>query len=460
MWVLHNEQEQVTMSQGKPSHSSRKIWIAISTPFQANFFYPLIKKLEKKFDFIITARNHDRIFSILNAKGLKYFPVGKHGGAELEGRLEAYAQNVQQLIPLIKNEKPDLLLTERWPEAVRVAFGFDIPAWTIYYDEREHHVNRMVFPLSTKVFAPSFYTPVEMRRNGVDAEKIVWFNGFHTCYLKGQAMSKENVFRELGFEQPVILVRPEPEFATFFSQKQDILERTVYLLANNDGAKNDFNVVVLPRTKNQALYYAKYPVTVVDDAIPENPVAHADVIVGAAETMLMEAFVLGKPAVSTVYWRESKPVAELHKYIPHITDPKVAAAKSLEYLDPKEQYEFREQAKLIVNLMENPILKIEEEINKLYTEAKPIKAESPKRRSQIEIYMIILQTIAFRPLKLTHIMQVANLSYSKVKKDIAWLKKRELVEGRGDPAGGESFKATTEGLKLLANYRKVEEKLF
>lgn len=448
------------MSKKRTELSSKTIWIAISTPFQANFFYPLIKRLEKRFDFIITARDHDRIFSILDAKGLKYFPVGKHGGAELGGRLEAYAQNVQQLIPIIRNEEPDLLITERWPEAVRVAFGFDIPAWTIYYDEREHHVNRMVFPLSTKVFAPSFYTPLEMRQNGVDTEKIVWFNGFHTCYLKGQTISQENVFRELGYKRPIILVRPEPEFATFFSQKQDTLERTVHLLSNSHGAKNDFNIVVLPRTKNQASCYAKYPVTVMDDAIPENPVAHADVVLGAAETMLMEAFVLGKPAVSTIYWRESKPVAQLHKYILHITDPEVAAAKSLEYLDPNKQHEFREQAKLITNLMENPILKIEEEINKLYIEAKSIKAELPKRRSQMEIYMIILQTIAFKSLKLTHIMQVANLSYSRVKKDVAWLKKRELVEGHRDPAGGECYKATSEGLKLLANYRKIEEKLF
>jgi len=438
---------------------SKKIWIAISTPFQVNFFYPLIKRLEKKFDFLITARDHDRIFSILDAKGLDYIPIGKHGGAELDGRLQAYAQNVQQLAPIIKDEKPDLLLTERWPEAVRVAFGFDIPAWTIYYDERERHVNRMVFPLSSKVFAPSFYTPAEMRENGVDLENIVWFRGFHTCYLKGEVIDRKNPFKELGFDSPIILVRPEPEFATFFCQKQDILERSIRLLSNNHGFKNDFNIVVLPRTKNQASCYAKYPVSILDEAFLENPVAFADVTVGAAETMLMEAFVLGKPAISTMYWQESKPVTELHKYIPHSNDPKEVAAKTLDYLNPKEQREFYEQAKLIVDLMENPVLKMEEEINQLYAEPELIEKASRTRRSQMEIHMIILNLGAFRSLKLTHIMQAANLSYSKVKEDVAWLKRKGLLVESSDLSGGQYFRTTTEGLQLLADYKKIREKL-
>jgi len=426
-----------------------------------NFFYPLIKKLEKKFDFLITARNHDRIFSILNAKGLDYIPIGKHGGAELDGRLQAYAQNVQQLAPIIRKEKPDILLTERWPEAVRVAFGLNIPAWTIYYDEREHHVNRMVFPLASKVFAPSFYTTAEMRENGVDLERVVWFRGFHTCYLKDQpSPSNKNPFKERGFESPIVLIRPEPELATFFCQKQDILERSVLFLTNNHGYKNDYNVIVLPRTKNQASSYAKYPVAILDEAFLENPVAFADVTVGAAETMLMEAFVLGKPAISTVYWEESKPVTELHKYIPHLNDPKEVAAKTLDYLNPKEQHEFHERAKLIVDLMENPVLKMEEEINSLYAEPELHEKTSSKRRSQMEIHMTILNLVAFRFLKLTHIMQAANLSYSRVKEDVAWLRKKGLIDEHTDVSGGNYFKASTEGLQLLADYKKIREKLF
>ena len=178
------------MFKTKNSHPIKKIWIAISTPFQVNFFYPLIKRMKEKFEFIITARDHDRIFQILETKGLDFIPVGIHGGAGLEGKMEAYAETVKKLITIIKKEKPDLLLTERWPAAVRVAFGFNIPAWTIFYDEREYHVNRMVFPLSSKVFTPRYYSQVELKESGVNPKSVVWFNGFHTGYLKGECSLK------------------------------------------------------------------------------------------------------------------------------------------------------------------------------------------------------------------------------------------------------------------------------
>ena len=151
------------------------------------------------------------------------------------------------MIPIVRREKPDLLLTERWPEAVRVAFGFDIPAWTIFYDERESHVNQMVFPISSKVFAPKFYTLQDLYRNGVsDPEKIVWFNGFHTCYLKGEPHSTENAYSKLGVKPPIVLVRPEPEFATYFPSHKPVLETTVSNITKSGIA----SVVVMPRTES------------------------------------------------------------------------------------------------------------------------------------------------------------------------------------------------------------------
>ena len=145
----------------------KKIWIAIGTPFQANFFAPLIKELEAECEFVVTARDHDGIHSILEAKGIDYVPVGKHGGKELSSKLEAYAETIQEMLPIAQKEKPDLVLTERWPEAVRVAFGLNIPSWTIFYDERETHVNQMVFPLASKIFTPRFYNLHELFQNVV-----------------------------------------------------------------------------------------------------------------------------------------------------------------------------------------------------------------------------------------------------------------------------------------------------
>lgn len=437
------------------SKKVKKIWVAMSTPFQANFFAPLIRELEGEFEFVVTAREHDGIFAILREKRINYIAVGKHGGRELESKLEAYAQTIQEMLPIVKREKPDLLLTERWPEAVRVAFGLNIPAWAIFYDERETHVNQMVFPLASKVFAPRFYTLDEMYKHGVtDPDKVVWFNGFHTCYLKDEVTQPGNPFDKMGIKAPIIFVRPEPEFASFFANHKPILEKSVEIMANNGRA----NLVVLPRTEIQRNRYSQMKdVTVLQSSMFDSPVAHADVTVGAAETMLMEAFVLGKPSVSAIYWPESKPVAELHRYIAHSTDPAQIAAYTEELLDEPASKSFTTKASLLVKSMDNPVRLMIDEIRRLNEDEKEKTVYG--RRSRMEILLDIIQSASLRPLRPTQIMRNANISYGELKKVISGLESAGLLTCE-ETFNAKLYQTTQEGLRLLEDYRGLRQKLF
>jgi len=431
----------------------RKIWVAMSTPFQANFFAPLIKELRGEYEFVITARDHDRIQSILDAKKINYIPVGRHGGRDLSHKLEAYAETIQKLLPIVKREKPDILLTERWPEAVRTAFGLNIPSWTIFYDEREKHVNQMVFPLATKVFTPRFYTFQELYQNGViDPDKVVWFNGFHTGYLKGAQLDEENPYEKLHIDPPVVFVRPEPEFASFFSAHQLVLEKTVGLIQKTGRA----SVAVLPRTASQERKYSKMGVYTLDESMVESPVAHSDVAIGAAETMLMEAFILGKPAVSAIYWELSKPVIELHKYIPHSQDPGEIARYVDDFLDADQMKAFKEKASLLVENMDNPVQLMVEEIRRLNIRKGEVAL---RRRSKMEIYIDIIQAAALQPLRPTHMMKAANISYNELRVIVEALEAKGLITVE-NTIGGKYYQATKDGLRLLQDYKTVHSRLF
>ncbi len=332
-----------------------------------------------------------------------------------------------------------------------------IPSWTLFYDEREQHVNQMVFPLSSKIFAPSFYTPGELRNNGVThLGRVIWFNGFHACYLKGESFKSSNPFRRMSISPPVILVRPEPEFATFFAGRKEVLEPAVYQICKKH---DDLNVVVVPRSQSQAHRYSKFPVKVLSSAFTANPVAYSEVVIGAAETMLMEAFVLGIPAVSCVYWPESRPVEELHKYIPRVTDPDQIVQKVLDYVDGAKRTEFQARARLAVEGMENPIDKMVKAIedNLLQAEKTASRAVAT-RRSKIEICFDIMRTLSLRPAKLTQIMQAANLSYKETKEDLRILMSKSLVEKKSDMSGSYFF-LTQEGGEMLRNYRTIRDKL-
>jgi predicted glycosyltransferase/predicted transcriptional regulator len=432
----------------------RKIWVALSTPFQANFFSPLIKELKSEFEFIITARDHDHIQQILKAKGIDFVPVGKHGGRELGHKLEAYAETITKLVPIIQREKPDILLTERWPEAVRVAFGLNIPSWTIFYDEREKHVNQMVFPLATRVYVPRFYAIQDLYANGVtDPDKVAWFNGFHTGYLKGAQAEGENPYEKLGLHSPVVFVRPEPEFASFFSKHEPVLEKAVKQIVKKDNA----SVAVLPRTESQRRKYSELGVTMLESAMVESPVAHADVALGAAETMLMEAFMLGKPAVSAIYWETSKPVEELHRYIPHSTDPMKVASYVEDYLDADNRKAFSEKVSLLVRNMDDPVRLMMNDIRRLNEPKR--EAVSLKRRSRMEIHLDIIQAASLRPLRPTQIMKEANISYNELRSILEALEAQGFLRSEST-LGGKYYQSTTDGLRLLEDYRTVRTRLF
>lgn len=432
----------------------RKIWIAMSTPFQANFFAPLINELRRDFEFLVTARDHDNIKQILEAKHIDYVEVGKHGGRDLSNKLEAYADGIKAMLPIVLNEKPDLLLTERWPEAVRVAFGLNIPSWTVFYDERESHVNQMVFPLTSRVYVPRFYTFQELYSSGVtDPDKVAWFNGFHTGYLKGSQPTGKSPFGKLGNGSPIVFVRPEPEFASFFSNHEPVLERAVKQIVKGGRA----SVAVLPRTESQRKVYSQMGATIIESAHTESPVFHSDVALGAAETMLMEAFILGKPAVSAIYWEASKPVSELHRYIPHSTDPDRVAGFVEGYLDSDAQRAFREKVALLVKNMDNPVELMVNDIRKL-NEPKSEEV-SVKRRSKFEIHLDIIQAASLRPLRPTQITKEANISYNELKRVLENLNTKGLLRIE-QTLSGKYYQATNEGLRLLEDYKAMRTSLF
>ncbi len=293
---------------------------------------------------------------MLQDKGLSYVNLGGYEGRNLGMKLKEFADSLKRLGGIVEDFKPDLILTERYPPAVHVAHLAEIPCWTIFNDEREFHVNRLTHPLAAKVLVPSFYPKEMLRKNGVTVEEnIVWFNGFITCYLKGARLAQSNPFTALdGFVEgsPVVLVRPEFEFSVFFGQYKPVLQDVVKTLL----ARFDLNVVVLPRTSKQRRRYRRIGAIVPESALPGMPIAHADVVVGSAETMLCEAFTLGIPSVSCIYWDLTVPMKVLHRYIQTATDPgKVFEIVAGFIESPEAREAYRKVSQSVIGDMQNPV---------------------------------------------------------------------------------------------------------
>jgi len=332
-----------------------RIVCAVSTPFQVNFFEELARRKPDN-DYLFAARDRDATISMLENKGLPYVNLGGYNGRSLELKLKEFAHSLEAIGRVVKSFEPDLILTERYPPAVHVAHLADIPCWTIFNDEREFHVNRLTHPLAKKVFVPSFYQIELLRKQGVtDETKIVWFNGFITCYLKDAKTPEVNPFLDVdGYEEdrPVVLVRPEFEFSVFFSGYKPFLEEVVERLVK----RGDLNVIVLPRTRVQRERYRQLGALMPDSALRGMPITHADVVIGSAETMLCEAFTLGVPAVSCIYWDLTVPMQVLHRHIPRANDPATALEMVTRFIDSAHaRDEYKRTSAKVIGSMENPV---------------------------------------------------------------------------------------------------------
>ena len=82
------------------------------------------------------------------------------------------------------------------------------------------------------------------------------------------------------------------------------------------------------------------------------------------------------------------------------------------------------------------------------------------RRSQLEMHLKILEILDHvGPLKLTHVMNKANVNCSLLKECLDFLTRQGLVEGKIIGEGRKVYAITQLGVKVLKQFRELKEML-
>ena len=136
----------------------KKIWIDIEEPKAGIMFKPLFKKFEdEEATLMITARDFDSTFQIMDNTGYKYIKVGRHGGDSLEGKLKAYSDRVQDLLPYVTEFNPDFFVTFGSVEGARISFGLQIRSVGFSDEPRSYYVSKLLFPFMDKIITPNAF---------------------------------------------------------------------------------------------------------------------------------------------------------------------------------------------------------------------------------------------------------------------------------------------------------------
>ena len=353
-----------------------KVWIDILTPKQANFLGELHHRLEAKgIKTFLTTREYREVNQLLELKGLKSTPVGRHGGGKLKDKLVESSKRISGLSEIIEKENPDVAISFSSPEAARVSFGFKIPHYCISDSPHAEAVSKLTIPLSQKLFTPWIIPVQAWTRYGITNRDVVKYRALDPVAWLPHNKSTTNVLDAYKVDpaKPIITIRPPEEYAAYLSDRNvAITDRATDVIAKIlDLDAQDSQIVVLPRYDVQKDRFRKRfgtKIIVPGHIIDSIPLISAStVFLGGGGTMTAESALLGVPAIS--YYPGDPTFVE--KFLIHyglierILDPGRIAqrAKAISKSSDFREYYQKKSARLLRS-MEDPLRVITQRIFK------------------------------------------------------------------------------------------------
>jgi len=339
-----------------------RVWIDVLTPKQANLFSVLVPRLEANgHEVHVTTRHYREVEQLLQIRGTKATVVGRHGGANLPTKLAESSKRITELAGFVSHSEPDLVISCCSPEAARVAYGLHIPHYAVCDSPHAEAVCRLTLPLSKKLFTPRVIPKAAWRRYGVASFDIIQYNALDpVVWIREYASSSPKEPSSLIGEKPLVLMRPEEEYASYFqtaTTKKSIITQLARPLT-----KLGAQVIVLPRYEEQVEVLTG-ELAGVASVLPNLVDAVAlysrcSAFVGAGGTMSAEAALMGVPTISC-YPSEPTYVDKYlfkHKLAQRVLSVDRAVARVRRFLtDPKLAIRQKEKADRALAKMEDPL---------------------------------------------------------------------------------------------------------
>jgi len=199
----------------------RKLWIDIEQPKAAIMLKSLIQKFQK-FGAItlITARDYDSTFKIMDENGFDYKKIGEHGGASLKNKLKTYIDRLDLLFKEVFKFTPDFFITFTSVEGSRISFGLQIPSIGFNDEPRNEPVCKLVFPLLDEIITPNCI-PIEQYLNiYAKKEQLIRYNGIDEIAWLAEYKPNIKSLDKYNLEKGnYLIIRSEMSYASYLIGK-------------------------------------------------------------------------------------------------------------------------------------------------------------------------------------------------------------------------------------------------
>jgi len=273
-----------------------KIWFDLSNSPHINLFAHMIRDLEAEgHEVVITCRPLANTIDLLDLHRFRYQVVGVHYGGKLALKLFGFPIRVWQLYRHLRGQRIDVAISQS-------SFHSPLVAWllrvrSIYMNDNEHAMGNIPsFLFARRIMVPEFLSIEKLRKQWASPRKVVAYPGVKEGIYLWQLDERQPRRDAQAKARPTVYIRPEPWTAQYYKGSRDFLDETIL------GIKDQVQVIVLPRGKDQGAHYREPQfagVRVVDTALDIADIApDCDLFIGAGGTMTREMAVLGVPTIS------------------------------------------------------------------------------------------------------------------------------------------------------------------
>jgi predicted glycosyltransferase len=289
-------------------------WFDLVTPKSVMFFRRIIEELKKIDSVFVTAReglDYKEVVALLELYNIEHTVVGKFGGADLYGKLDASLDRQKMLMELIKDKPIEKMVSLCSVDATRVAFGLGMPVYNFYdiplSDYRADFRKalpqaRLTIPLATKMFHPYLVPKDIIRRFSLDDSQIYTYQFYDTyMWLKDFKPDREffrKTLQSFGLDESkkTIIIREEEYKSSYVDKKYPFLYEALPKLKQ----EFDVNVLIIPRYEAEYLK-EEFPFAAVleEKTFIQHLLAFADLFIGGGGTINWEACHFGTPVIST-----------------------------------------------------------------------------------------------------------------------------------------------------------------
>ena len=270
-----------------------RIWIDfINTP-QVTFFVPFINEFKKdNHEVLLTCRDSGNTIELLKQHDLTFHILGNRVGKGIMQKSLFFPRRLLKLFFFIRKHKPDIAASQSSFYQPVIAKLLRIPC--LYTNDNEHAKGNLFgFLFATKVVLPAALKGESFTKRWPLKKKL----SFYPSVKESVYLSQDHeLLNKASGTKNKIYFRPEPWSAQYYTGPLNFFDNILLKLSG------EYEVIVLPRDKNQAEHYKQEKFGRI--VVAQKPlnlftiVADCLLFIGAGGSMTREMAVLEIPVIS------------------------------------------------------------------------------------------------------------------------------------------------------------------